>query len=87
MSQHLWLYEGITEYFSDNVQVKYDIISGKEYLHTLREKIINSSIKYNDTLSFTDLSKYTLLQHKEQYDNVYEKGALIGMGCISNCRF
>ena len=50
MSQHLWLYEGITEYFSDNVQVKYDIISGKEYLHTLREKIINSSIKYNDTL-------------------------------------
>jgi predicted metalloprotease with PDZ domain len=79
MSQHLWLYEGITEYFSDNVQVKYDIISDKEYLDALREKIINSSSNYNDTLSFTDLSKFTLNEHKEQYSNVYEKGALIGM--------
>lgn len=79
MSQHLWLYEGITEYFSDNVQVKYDIISDEEYLDAIREKILNSSSKYNDTLSFTDLSKYTLNEHKEQYNNVYEKGALIGM--------
>lgn len=79
MSQHLWLYEGITEYFSDNVQVKYDIISDEEYLEAIREKILNSSTKYNDTLSFTDLSKYTLDEHKEQYNNVYEKGALIGM--------
>lgn len=79
MSQHLWLYEGITEYFSDNVQVKYDIISDDEYLDALREKIINSASKYNDTLSFTDLSKFTLNEHKEQYNNVYEKGALIGM--------
>lgn len=79
MSQHLWLYEGITEYFSDNVQVKYDIISDEEYLEAIREKILNSSSKYNDTLSFTDLSKYTLDEHKEQYNNVYEKGALIGM--------
>lgn len=79
MSQHLWLYEGITEYFSDNVQVKYDIISDNEYLDALREKIINSAGNYNDTLSFTDLSKFTLNEHKEQYNNVYEKGALIGM--------
>lgn len=79
MSQHLWLYEGITEYFSDNVQVKYDIISEEQYLSALRAKIISSSNNYNDTLSFTELSKFTLHEHKEQYSNVYEKGALIGM--------
>ncbi len=79
MSRHLWLYEGITEYFSDNVQVKYGIISQEDYLQALREKILNAASKYNDTLSFTDLSKYTLKLHKDQYNNVYEKGALIGM--------
>ncbi|MEQ6118247.1 peptidase M61 [Reichenbachiella sp. MALMAid0571] len=79
MSSHLWMYEGITEYFSDNVQVKYNIISDEDYLNVLREKIINAADKYNDTLSFTDLSKYTLDQYKDEYNNVYEKGALIGM--------
>ena len=79
MSSHLWMYEGITEYFSDNVQVKYDIISDDQYLDALREKIIKAANNYNDTLSFTDLSKYTLDRYKDEYNNVYEKGALIGM--------
>ena len=79
MSKHLWMYEGITEYFSDNVQVKYNIISDEDYLNVLREKIINAAENYNDTLSFTDLSKYTLDLYKDEYNNVYEKGALIGM--------
>ncbi|MFY0654467.1 MAG: peptidase M61 [Cyclobacteriaceae bacterium] len=79
MSKHLWLYEGITEYFSDNAQIKYDIISPDDYLAALRSKIINSANKFNDTLSFTQLSKQTLDLHKDQYGNVYEKGALIGM--------
>ncbi|MEO9965544.1 MAG: peptidase M61 [Reichenbachiella sp.] len=79
MSKHLWLYEGITEFFAGNVQVKYGIISQEAYLRTLQNKMITASTSYNDTLAFTDLSKYTLGQYQDQYGNVYEKGALIGM--------
>ena len=79
MSQHLWLYEGMTEYFAGLVQVKYDIISKEEYMDKLRGKMVNASNQYNDSLSFTDLSKFTLDKYPDEYNNVYEKGALIGM--------
>jgi len=79
MSEHLWLYEGMTEYFAGNVQVKYDILSEDEYLQVLSQKMTVASQNFNDTLSFTDLSKYTLTEHGSQYTNVYFKGALNGM--------
>lgn len=79
MSEHLWLYEGVTEYFASNVQVKYGLISEEEYLDVLKGKIVASTNNYNDDLSFTDLSKYTLDKYPDQYANVYQKGALIGM--------
>ncbi len=78
MSQHLWLYEGVTEYFAGNVQVKYELITPENYLDVLREKILTSE-SFKDTVPFTDISKYTLTQYKDQYYNVYQKGALIGM--------
>lgn len=78
MSQHLWLYEGVTEYFAGNVQVKYELITPEEYLDVLREKILTAET-FNDSVPFTDVSKFTLTQYKDQYYNVYQKGALIGM--------
>lgn len=78
MSQHLWMYEGMTEYFAGNVQVKYGLISPDEYLNVIRGKILQAS-RYNDTLPFTVMSKNTLDKHADQYGNVYQKGALIGM--------
>ena len=78
MSKHLWLYEGVTEYFAGNVQVKYGLITPEEYLNVLREKMITAS-EFLDTVAFTNISKFTLDQYKDQYYNVYMKGALIGM--------
>jgi len=78
MSQHLWMYEGMTEYFAGNVQVKYGLITPDQYLQKMRGKIIQAS-GYNDTLAFTVMSKNTLDKHANQYGNVYQKGALIGM--------
>lgn len=78
MSQHLWMYEGMTEYFAGNVQVKYDLISPEQYLEILREKMVTSDQFLND-VPFTDISKFTLDKYHDQYYNVYQKGALIGM--------
>lgn len=78
MSKHLWLYEGVTEYFAGNVQVKYGLITPEQYLNVLREKMSVAS-QFLDSVPFTDISKFTLDQYKDQYYNVYMKGALIGM--------
>jgi predicted metalloprotease with PDZ domain len=78
MSQHLWMYEGVTEYFAGNVQVKYGLISPEQYLEVLQEKMLTSDQFKND-VPFTDISKYTLDKYHDQYYNVYQKGALIGL--------
>ena len=79
LSKHLWLYEGNTEYFAGNVQVKYDLITVEEYFEVIRGKIINSKNSYKDNLPFTELSKKCADTYADQYQNVYEKGALINM--------
>lgn len=78
MSKHLWLYEGMTEYFAGNVQVKYGLITPEEYLDVLRQKMVIAD-RFIDDVPFTDISKFTLDKYKDQYYNVYQKGALIGM--------
>lgn len=78
MSQHLWMYEGVTEYFAGNVQVKYGLIRPEEYLNVLREKMLTADQFKND-VPFTDISKFTLDKYHDQYYNVYQKGALIGL--------
>ncbi len=78
MSKHLWLYEGVTEYFAGNVQVQYGLITPEQYLKVLRQKMLIAD-NFLDTVPFTDISKFTLERYKDQYYNVYQKGALIGM--------
>ena len=78
MSKHLWLYEGVTEYSSQHVQVKYDLYTEKEFLDAMRQKMLVAGF-YNDTLPFTQMSKGALDKYQAQYGNVYQKGALIGM--------
>lgn len=78
MSQHLWLYEGITEYFAGHVQVTAGIKTLEQYTGEMLTKIQNSQRQFNPRLAFTQLSKKSLGEHADQYGNVYEKGALIG---------
>ncbi len=77
LSQHLWLYEGVTEYSSDHVQVQNGIISPEDFIKKLETKLYNSQSNYNDTLAFTELSKKAASDYRDEYGNVYEKGALI----------
>lgn len=79
MSQHLWMYEGVTEYFANLFQVNQGLITEDEFYGRMADKIRNAS-SYNDTMSFTEMSRNVINQpYKPQYNNVYEKGALIAM--------
>lgn len=81
MSKHLWMYEGVTEYFANLFQVNQGLISENEFYTRMQGKI-NHAKSLNDTMPFTEMSENVLKSpYKEQYLNVYEKGALIGM-CI-----
>ncbi|WP_420386479.1 peptidase M61 [Roseivirga sp.] len=77
MSRHLWMYEGMTEYFAGSVQVKYGLVTPEEYLGMLQEKLVISQ-QFKDQLPFTELSLGALDEYADQYYNVYQKGALIG---------
>lgn len=77
LSKHLWLYEGSTEYYAHHVQVWGGIKTPDEFLQTLSQKIANSRTDYNDSLSFTEMSVESAGKYADQYNNVYEKGALI----------
>ena len=81
MSEHLWMYEGVTEYFANLFQINQGLIPEEEFYSRMAEKIENAN-GLNDTMPFTTMSANVLTEpYKAQYLNVYEKGALIGM-CI-----
>jgi predicted metalloprotease with PDZ domain len=80
-SKHLWMYEGVTEYFATLFQVNKDLVSQEEFFSKIMGKI-NSAARMNDAMSFTKMSENILeKEYHDQYINVYQKGALIGM-CI-----
>jgi predicted metalloprotease with PDZ domain len=77
MSRHLWLYEGSTEYAAHHVQVVEGLSTPEEFLQELTEKISTSKNDFNDALPFTELSLHSTDKYHGQYNNVYQKGALI----------
>ena len=80
-SKHLWMYEGVTEYFANLFQINQGLINEEEFYHRIENKI-QSAAAMDDDMSFTEMSEHILeAPYKDQYLNVYSKGALIGM-CI-----
>ncbi|MFD2726392.1 peptidase M61 [Hyunsoonleella rubra] len=80
-SKHLWMYEGVTEYFATLFQVDRSLVDEKEFYADIMQKIQGSK-RMNDAMSFTIMSENVLkAPYKDEYLNVYQKGALIGM-CI-----
>ncbi len=80
-SKHLWMYEGVTEYFAQHFQVTEGLVQPSDFYQTLLSKI-DFSLRMDDTMSFTKMSENVLEKpYADNYVNVYQKGALIGM-CI-----
>jgi predicted metalloprotease with PDZ domain len=79
MSQHLWMYEGTTEYFANLFQIQQGLIDEADFFTRIVDKI-NNSKSYDDEMSFTTMSSNILKNpYKGNYANVYEKGTLLNM--------
>ncbi|TRW24675.1 peptidase M61 [Flavobacterium zepuense] len=79
MSEHLWMYEGVTEYFANLFQIQQGLIDEDAFLGRIADKIAQAK-RFDDTMPFTKMSKNVLEQpYKDAYVNVYQKGALIAM--------
>ncbi|PCJ97970.1 MAG: peptidase M61 [Flavobacteriaceae bacterium] len=79
MSEHLWMYEGTTEYFANIFQIQQGLIDEEEFYARIMDKVSNAK-SFDDEMSFTSMSKYILKEpFKANYANVYEKGTLINM--------
>lgn len=77
MSQHLWLYEGVTEYASHHVQVKYGLYDLEDFLAEMKSKM-NQQDQYNVDIPYTEFSENILEPINEQrFGDVYAGGALI----------
>jgi predicted metalloprotease with PDZ domain len=61
-------------------QVNQELITEDIFFKTMASNEVVSKKYFNDNLSFTEMSKNILKPtYKEQYLNVYKKGALLGM--------
>ncbi len=83
MSQHLWMYEGVTEYFSNLIQVQDGLMTYHGFMEEITNKVKRADKYITDNegkvVSFTDMSKNILAdEYKDMYSNVYQKGAMIG---------
>lgn len=78
-SKHLWMYEGVTEYFATLFQVDQGLVTEADFYDKIMGKI-QAAAAMDDTMSFTVMSENVLDEpYAGQYYNVYQKGALIGM--------
>ncbi|MBK8777324.1 MAG: hypothetical protein IPO25_07900 [Saprospiraceae bacterium] len=76
MSKHLWLYEGMTEYLSNHVQVNQNSISTDSFYRNI-ENIILQMKDYRNDVSLTEISSKTYGELDDEYDNVELKGVLV----------
>ena len=72
--EHLWLYEGVTEWAAISMQLRGEIMTLEEYLREMTIKLYTSD-GFDPNISLTQLGKEaTNLQ--DQYVNIYHKGAM-----------
>jgi predicted metalloprotease with PDZ domain len=75
-SQHIWLYEGVTEWGSDIMQLRSRLITIDEYLDRTSEKI-SMSDRFSKDISLVDLSLGVYSETITlEFINFYNKGAI-----------
>ncbi len=73
---HLWLYEGVTEWTSDIMQLRSDLISIEDYLVRISDKMTQAE-NFAPDYSLVRLStEWHTPEGGPQFPNIYQKGAL-----------
>ncbi|RAK68422.1 peptidase [Hymenobacter edaphi] len=76
-SQHLWLYEGTTEWAAHMMQLRGGLISLDDYLRTLQEKVAYDHLRADTTYSLKKLGLNSFSDEgQQQYGNIYQRGAM-----------
>ena len=78
MSRHLWLYEGMTEYFAIHMPIKQGRQTVDEFMEVLNGKM-EMMRKFPDDIALTVLSQQAM-ERQDQYYNFYLKGTLFCIG-------
>ncbi|HEY0897259.1 MAG TPA: hypothetical protein VGE15_11955 [Sphingobacteriaceae bacterium] len=74
-SQHLWLYEGTTEWASDIMQLRAGMITLEDYLKDMQQKLyFNDQLGSDYSLQELSLTSYTP-EGQKRYGNIYNRGA------------
>ena len=75
-SEHLWLYEGVTEWVSDIMQLRSGLISTQEYLGEVSQKL-RTNDGFDKNMSLTEMAS-TVYGPKggRQFGNIYSRGAV-----------
>ena len=75
MSQHLWLYEGTTEWAAHILQLRDSLVTLPDYLRSIQSEM-NANDSFDPTISLTTLGVHST-EMQDQYLNIYQKGALV----------
>lgn len=79
MSKHLWLYEGITEYFAHLIKYKGGVYTKRQFLDVMESKLSSGEKFPVKEMSFTEMSANVLNEkYHKHYGQVYERGAALG---------
>jgi predicted metalloprotease with PDZ domain len=77
-SEHLWLYEGTTEWASNIMQLRSGLITLDEFLADISQKLAVDDRHDKDySLSKLSLTSYSD-EGQRQYGNIYHRGAIVG---------
>lgn len=76
-SEHLWFYEGVTEWASLMMQYRNNSIALPALLNNFSIKKRESDIHFNPTVSLSEMSLTCYTTGQSQFGNVYRKGALV----------
>lgn len=77
-SRHLWLYEGCTEWAAQMMEVRSGIVDENAFTKRMSQKM-QFSDQFNPNVSLVDLALGSYGDLRNDYINIYQKGALTAM--------